>query len=30
LDDEAPENRGEAEMLLDPASRLGEAGVYTR
>jgi fatty acid synthase len=30
LDDEAPENREEAEMLLDPASRLGENGVYTR
>ena len=28
LDDEAPENREEAEMLLDPASRLGEDGVY--
>jgi len=30
LDDEAPENRVEAEMLLDPASRLGEDGVYIR
>ena len=30
LDDEAPENRAEAEMLLDPASRLGEDGVYIR
>ena len=30
LDDEAPENREEAEMLLDPASRLGEDGVYVR
>ncbi len=30
LDDEAPENRAEAEMLLDPTSRLGEDGVYTR
>ncbi|HKV18566.1 MAG TPA: beta-ketoacyl synthase, partial [Mycobacterium sp.] len=30
LDDEAPENREEADMLLDPASRLGEDGVYTR
>lgn len=30
LDDEAPENREEAEMLLNPESRLGEDGVYTR
>jgi fatty acid synthase, bacteria type len=30
LDDDAPENREEAEMLLDPASRLGENGVYVR
>jgi fatty acid synthase len=30
LDDEAPENREEAEMLLDPTSRLGEDGVYIR
>ncbi len=30
LDDEAPENRAEAEMLLDPAARLGEDGVYVR
>ncbi|MGH3678084.1 MAG: fatty acid synthase subunit beta domain-containing protein [Mycobacterium sp.] len=30
LDDDAPENRAEAEMLLDPASRLGEDGVYVR
>ena len=26
----APENREEAEMLLDPTSRLGEDGVYIR
>ena len=30
LDEAAPENREEAEMLLDPASRLGEDGVYIR
>jgi fatty acid synthase len=30
LDDEAPENRAEAEMLLNPASWLGEDGVYVR
>jgi fatty acid synthase len=27
---DAPEKRQEAEMLLDPASRLGEHGLYTR
>ncbi|OBA85871.1 3-oxoacyl-ACP synthase [Mycobacteriaceae bacterium 1482268.1] len=30
LHDDAPENRVEAEMLLDAASRLGEDGVYVR
>jgi fatty acid synthase, bacteria type len=30
LDDHGPENREEAEMLLDPGSRLGEDGVYVR
>ncbi|OBK70238.1 type I polyketide synthase [Mycobacterium sp. 1274761.0] len=30
LHDEAPENFVEAEMLLDPASRLGEDGIYAR
>ena len=30
FDHDAPEKRQEAEMLLDPASRLGEHGLYTR
>ena len=30
FDHEAPEKPQEAEMLLDPASRLGEDGLYTR
>ena len=29
FDDEAPEKRQEAEMLLDPASRLGDDDVYS-
>ena len=30
FDHNAPERQQEAEMLLDPASRLGEDGLYTR
>ena len=30
FDHEVPEKPQEAAMLLDPASRLGEHGVYTR
>ena len=30
FDHEAPEKRQEAEMLLDPASRLGDDDVYVR
>ena len=30
FDHDAPEKRQEAEMLLDPASRLNDAGLYTR
>ena len=29
FDHDAPEKRQEAAMLLDPASRLGDHGVYT-